>query len=97
MQISCNSGAIMGMCIGSVAGWNSPSIVKLMSSDSPIAVTPSDVSTLVAMVAVGHMLAPPLNSFIVDRLGRKYAILFSAVPLVISWGLITIATNVWVR
>lgn len=90
------SGSIMSGCIGFVVGWNSPSIVILMSEDSPIPVTASSVSTLVAVVAVGHMLAPPINIFIVDKFGRKNTLLFSALPLLVSWSLITIATSIWV-
>ncbi|XP_033314124.1 facilitated trehalose transporter Tret1-like isoform X2 [Bombus bifarius] len=87
--------SIMSGCIGFVVGWNSPSIVILMSEDSPIPVTASSVSTLVAVVAVGHMLAPPINIFIVDKFGRKNTLLFSALPLLVSWSLITIATSIW--
>ncbi|KOC65007.1 Facilitated trehalose transporter Tret1 [Habropoda laboriosa] len=85
----------MGSCIGFVVGWNSPSIVILMEEDSPIPVTASAVSTLVAVVAVGHMVAPPISTIIVDKLGRKNMILLSALPLLISWGLIIIATSIW--
>ncbi|XP_003402688.2 facilitated trehalose transporter Tret1-like isoform X1 [Bombus terrestris] len=87
--------SIMSGCIGFVVGWNSPSIVILMSEDSPIPVTASSISTLVAVVAVGHMLAPPINIFIVDKFGRKNTLLFSALPLLVSWSLITIATSIW--
>ncbi|XP_060828727.1 facilitated trehalose transporter Tret1-like [Bombus pascuorum] len=87
--------SIMSGYIGFVVGWNSPSIVILMSEDSPIPVTASSVSTLVAVVAVGHMLAPPINIFIVDKFGRKNTLLFSALPLLVSWSLITIATSIW--
>ncbi|XP_068984623.1 facilitated trehalose transporter Tret1-like isoform X2 [Bombus flavifrons] len=87
--------SIMSGCIGFVIGWNSPSIVILMSEDSPIPVTASSVSTLVAVVAIGHMLAPPINIFIVDKFGRKNTLLFTALPLLVSWSLITIATSIW--
>ncbi|CAK9801317.1 Facilitated trehalose transporter Tret1 [Anthophora quadrimaculata] len=87
--------SIMASCMGFIVGWNSPSIVILMAEDSPIPVTASAVSTLVAVVAVGHMLAPPINTLMVDKLGRKNTILLSALPLLVSWGLITIATSIW--
>jgi len=86
----------MSLCIGAIIGWDSPSIVKLMAPDSPISVTVSNVSTLVAMVAIGHILGPIINSFIVDRIGRKKTILFSGISSIICWGLITVATNIWV-
>lgn len=83
--------------MGFIVGWNSPSIVKLMADDSLISVTPSAVSTLVAVVAIGHMIAPPFNTFIIDRFGRKNTMLLSALPLLVSWSLITIASSIWVN
>jgi len=85
------------MCIGAVIGWSSPSIAKLMAPDSPISVTASDISTLVAMIAIGHVLGPPISQFVVDRKGRKTAILLSGLSAIICWGLTIVATNIWVR
>lgn len=86
----------MAGSIGCIVGWNSPSIVILMAEDSPIPVTAPAVSTLVAIVGVGNVLAPPINYFIVDKFGRKLTMLLSILPLLISWGMITIATSIWV-
>ena len=86
----------MSGCMGFVIGWNSPSIVILMSEDSPIPVTESSVSTLVAIVAVGHMLAPLINTLIVDKFGRKNTLLLSGLPVIVSWSLIVIASSIWV-
>ncbi|KAG7203417.1 hypothetical protein KM043_013484 [Ampulex compressa] len=88
--------AIMFFSIGAVVGWNSPTIVKLLEEDSPIPVTSTEISTLVAMMSFGHMIAPPINSLVVDRIGRKNTLFLSALPLLISWSLVTIATNVWI-
>ncbi|XP_076644175.1 facilitated trehalose transporter Tret1-like [Halictus rubicundus] len=87
--------ASMAGCLGYIVGWNSPSIVILMADDSPIPVTESAVSTLVATVAVGHLVAPPLNIFLADRFGRKTTMLLSFLPVLVSWGLITIASSIW--
>ncbi|XP_018395465.1 PREDICTED: facilitated trehalose transporter Tret1-like [Cyphomyrmex costatus] len=87
--------SIMSLCIGAIIGWDSPSIVKLMAPESSISVTVSNVSTLVAMVAIGHILGPIINQLIVDRIGRKKTILFSGMSSTVCWGLITIATNIW--
>ncbi|XP_076288928.1 facilitated trehalose transporter Tret1-like [Lasioglossum baleicum] len=87
--------ACMAGCLGFIVGWNSPSIVILMADDSPIPVTESAVSTLVAIVAVGHLVAPPLNILLADRFGRRNTMLLSFLPLLVSWGLITIASSIW--
>ncbi|XP_011640781.1 facilitated trehalose transporter Tret1-like [Pogonomyrmex barbatus] len=88
--------SIMSMCIGAIVGWDSPTIVKLMAPDSPIPVTVSNISTLLVMYAIGHILGPGINNFMVDRIGRKKTILFSGISSITCWGLITIATNIWV-
>ncbi|XP_012533664.1 facilitated trehalose transporter Tret1 [Monomorium pharaonis] len=88
--------SIISLCIGAIVGWDSPSIVKLMASDSSIPVTVSNVSTLVAMVAIGHILGPIINRLIVDRIGRRKAIMFSGITSIVCWGLIAIATSIWV-
>ena len=89
------SSSLIAGGLGFVVGWNSPSIVILMADDSPIPVTASIVSTLVATVTIGHTLAPPINTCIVDRIGRKNTMLLGILPLLVSWGLITIATSIW--
>ena len=85
------------MSIGAVIGWNSPSIAKLMAPDSPIPVTTSNISTLVAMIAIGHIVGPLVSQLVVDRKGRQTAILLSGLSAIICWGLTIVATNIWVR
>ncbi|EZA48752.1 hypothetical protein X777_13145 [Ooceraea biroi] len=54
----------MNMCIGTVVGWPSPSIVKLMATDYPTPLTVPEISTLVTMTAVGYVLGPFVNYLI---------------------------------
>ncbi|XP_039302814.1 sugar transporter ERD6-like 6 [Solenopsis invicta] len=91
-----NRGSIISLCIGAIIGWDSPSSVKLMAPDSSIPATVSNVSTLVAMGAIGQILGPIINQLIVDRIGRRKTILFNGIMSIICWGLITVATNIWV-
>ncbi|XP_012282089.1 facilitated trehalose transporter Tret1 [Orussus abietinus] len=86
--------SIAALCLGCIVGWNSPSSVKLTAPDSPIAVTVSQISTMAALVAVGHMLAPPISGAVVDRIGRKNTLLLSGLPLVLSWSMIIVARSV---
>lgn len=82
------------LSIGNVVGWNSPILGRLAEPDSPIALTPSDASSMAALVSFGHMVAPPLTMVVVNRLGRKSTLLMSAVPLLVSWGMIAVAKHV---
>lgn len=81
-------------CIGSSVGWNSPSSVKLTSEDSPRKMSSAELSSLMSLIAIGQMLAPPLNSLIVDRIGRKNTILIGGLPLALGWSLIALADGV---
>ncbi|XP_076288927.1 facilitated trehalose transporter Tret1-like isoform X2 [Lasioglossum baleicum] len=82
-------------CFGCIVGWNSPSIVILMSDDSPIPVTESAISTLAATSAVGQLIAPPLNILLADRFGRKNTMLLTCLPFLANWVLIAIASSIW--
>ncbi|XP_058792109.1 facilitated trehalose transporter Tret1-like [Phymastichus coffea] len=86
--------SILMFCIGSSMGWNSPASVKL--TEPPLELTSVQVSTLMSIIAIGQTLAPPLNSVIVDRIGRKNTILITGLPMIVSWTLMITAQNIWV-
>ncbi|KAL2719380.1 facilitated trehalose transporter Tret1-like isoform X1 [Vespula squamosa] len=69
-------------------------VLLLLTPDSPIPVTISDISTLAASMMFGQILAPPINMFAIDKIGRKYTLLFCGLPLVLSWCLIIVAKSV---
>ncbi|XP_066601877.1 facilitated trehalose transporter Tret1-like [Prorops nasuta] len=92
LTISCCS--IFVLCIGCIIGWNSPSAVILMSPESEIPATASDVASLMAVLAMGHLMAPPFSILAVDRIGRKNTILISSVPLLVSWSMVIFAKSV---
>ncbi|OXU25340.1 hypothetical protein TSAR_015579 [Trichomalopsis sarcophagae] len=86
--------SVLMFCIGSSIGWNSPSSVKLTAEDSPRRMSSAELSSLMSLIAIGQMLAPPLNSLIVDRIGRKNTILIGGLPLAFGWCLIAMADGV---
>ncbi|KAK2578509.1 hypothetical protein KPH14_002063 [Odynerus spinipes] len=86
--------SLLFLCVGTISGWNSPTTVLLLAPDSPIPVTSSEISTLAAIVTMGYMLGSPLCMVIVDKIGRKNTLLFSVVPMMVSWGLVMIAESV---
>ncbi|XP_014213257.1 sugar transporter ERD6-like 6 [Copidosoma floridanum] len=91
--IACS---LLMLCIGSAMGWNSPSSVKLMEPDSPVKITASDLSSLMSLMAIGQFVAPPLNSIIVDRIGRKNTILFVGPLLIVAWLPVTMTHSVMI-
>jgi len=84
------------LSIGQFIGWTSPSLPKLMHSNSteyPVHLT----SWVVILFRVGAMLGPIVCAFTVNTIGRKYTMLLAAIPVVISWLLIAFATSKWVN
>ncbi|GFG38197.1 hypothetical protein Cfor_03802, partial [Coptotermes formosanus] len=82
---------------GSVVGWSSPMLPLLQSDESPISGGPisNDVgSWLGSLMCLGGLLATPMYLLISDHFSRKFTGYLVAVPFVVSWILIIIATSV---
>ncbi|EFN76978.1 facilitated trehalose transporter Tret1 [Harpegnathos saltator] len=92
----CLTCTIMSTVVGLVQGWNSPAIVALMMPDSPIPIIASDASTLIAVISVGFVISTPLSMYLIEKIGRRKVMLMSALPMIVGWGLITVATNIWI-
>ncbi|XP_035718433.1 facilitated trehalose transporter Tret1-like isoform X2 [Vespa mandarinia] len=85
---------VLTLCVGILFGWNSPTVVLLLKPNSPVPVTISDISTLTVSLMLAQMLAPFINMFAIDKIGRKYALLFCGLPIVATWCLIIVAKSV---
>ena len=46
------------MVCGTMFGWTSPSLPKLMSPDSPIPITQNEATWIASLSAIGSMLGP---------------------------------------
>ncbi|XP_012250749.2 facilitated trehalose transporter Tret1-like [Athalia rosae] len=79
--------------VGTIAGFNSPAVSILISPDSPIPLSGTQASTLAAVVGFGHMIAPMVTVYLVDKLGRKASLLASTIPVAISFGIVAIAES----
>ncbi|XP_014483293.1 PREDICTED: facilitated trehalose transporter Tret1-like [Dinoponera quadriceps] len=91
----CFTCMIMTMEVGFVQGWSSPGPMAFMVPGSAVLLTASDAATLVALVSIGYVMTTPISMYLVDKIGRKKIMLMSALPMIVSWGLITIVMNVW--
>lgn len=87
------------LSIGQFIGWTSPSLPKLMDSnsiDSSVHLTSDEVSWIAALYPVGAIVGPIICKFIVNIIGRKHTMLLATLPGVISWIMIAFATSAWV-
>lgn len=89
---ACN---LMVTC-GSYQAWSSPSIPHLTSKESPFPVTNEQGTWIVSLFLIGDFLGSLFNPLLIDRIGRKYTLLISALLLLIGWFLIIMAENyIW--
>ncbi|XP_019550523.3 facilitated trehalose transporter Tret1-like [Aedes albopictus] len=67
------------------SSWSSPALPKLLAADSPIPITADEGSWIVAFQPVGAIFGPIFSSVAMDRIGRKWTLLSTAIPVLIGW------------
>ncbi|XP_051155562.1 facilitated trehalose transporter Tret1-like [Leptopilina boulardi] len=73
--------------------WSSPAIPHLTREHSLFLVTDAQAIWIVSLYNVGDLIGALLNPLFIDRIGRKYTLLLSALPCLIGWCLIIFAQN----
>ncbi|KAK4875798.1 hypothetical protein RN001_012220 [Aquatica leii] len=79
------SGTLTALSDGMQYGWTSPMSSILLSPSSPIAATQKDIVFLEIIYMVGGICGIPLTIYMIDKIGRKHAMLMSAVESLIAW------------
>lgn len=79
---------------GCATGWSSPTIPKLLAGNH---VSEDEGSWIVSIMIFGFLFGPIPMKLLVDRCGRKFTMLASAVPVLFGWILICIGLpgSVW--
>lgn len=75
-------------------GWTSPTLPILLAPDSPLPITPDESSWIVSILVLASIAGPVPTAWSVDKFGRKYTMLFAALPAIIGWVLIGVAQSV---
>lgn len=86
------------LSLGQFLGWTSPSLPKLMEGNDAksIHLTTKEASWVASLLMIGAAGGSILCGFMVNVIGRKNTMLFTAVPSIISWLMIAFATSPWV-
>lgn len=86
------------LSVGQFIGWASPSLPMLMHGDNeyPVHLNSDQASWVISLLTLGATLGCVTSAFMVNVIGRKNTMLFTAVPSVIGWLLIAYATSPWV-
>ncbi|KAI4481878.1 hypothetical protein M0802_013881 [Mischocyttarus mexicanus] len=84
------------VAVGTVYGWTTTSLSKLMSkdSDAPMRITEDESSWIVSLTVIGSMMGPFLGAYLADRYGRKRCLLFSSGFYIAGWTIVFFATSV---
>ncbi|KAJ2941557.1 hypothetical protein O0L34_g14609 [Tuta absoluta] len=78
-------------------GWTSPVIPKLgnvTTSPLPRPIEGEESAWIGSLLTVGAIFGPFIAGFLAPRIGRKWAIMASSVPLFLGWILVAAATSV---
>ncbi|XP_055295153.1 uncharacterized protein LOC129564928 [Sitodiplosis mosellana] len=93
--ITCN---ILAASYGSACAWAGPNFLVLTADDTPIASGPlstSEAALVVSIPCFGAIIACLLYSLAIDRFSRRVHLISIALPLLISWVILLLATNVY--
>jgi len=87
MRVCCSfTAALGGMQAGITLGWTSPILPYLTSAESFLPKLSEDqISWITSLLALGAITGAVPAGKIADRIGRKWAILLTAVPFTVCW------------
>ncbi|GAB1866940.1 Sugar transporter ERD6-like 16 [Camponotus japonicus] len=98
VYLAAVAGNLGMLTVGQYFGWASPSLpILLQGKDEtyPVRLTSEEASWIASLLMLGTMIGSIGCAFIVNIIGRKNAMLFAAVPSIISWLMIAFATSSW--
>lgn len=75
--------------------WSTPMIPKFHSHEAAIEITQEEASWVASLSSPGYVVGSLASSFVVDRFGRRAAIIGSAVPMAVGTIILQIATKAW--
>lgn len=87
-----------GFHFGLMNGWPSPAIFLLTSYKSPLPTGPisvSEASWITSFKSIGMVLGCTIVGILTKKFGRKWPLILSTIPSIISWMLIYSAENVY--
>ncbi|CAB3365739.1 Hypothetical predicted protein [Cloeon dipterum] len=79
---------------GTVMAWTSPTLPLLTGPSSPLPITPDEGSWVGCLMAVGALCGALPAGIVADTIGRRRAMQCVALPMLISWLLIIVASSV---
>ncbi|XP_045524198.1 facilitated trehalose transporter Tret1-like isoform X2 [Pieris brassicae] len=79
---------------GMAFGFSATALPQLKSGNSTMTITESEASWIASLSAVGTPIGCILSGYLMDNIGRRRTLIFTEVPLIIGWIIISFAQNV---
>ncbi|XP_015593491.1 facilitated trehalose transporter Tret1 isoform X2 [Cephus cinctus] len=93
--MACISATLSMVAVGTVYGWTTTSLSRLMDDkDAPVTINKDQSSWIVSLTVIGAMIGPFLGAWMADVFGRKRSLLISSLFYIVGWIIVIFATNV---
>ncbi|XP_037711176.1 facilitated trehalose transporter Tret1 [Drosophila subpulchrella] len=87
---------IISISYGAFCGWPSSSFLELSSEDSPLEtgpLSPKDQGWVASNICLGGLFGTFLFTWLADKIGRKWSLMWMALPNLLGWVIIPFARN----
>jgi SP family facilitated glucose transporter-like MFS transporter 8 len=98
-HLAAGLAALSAVCVGAVDGWTAPAIPHLEQPNNPTdnvtvpGITYDEGSWIGSLSPLGALVGAIPAGYLADLLGRRRLMLFSAVPMLVSWVMIVWGKN----
>lgn len=87
------SATLAMVCAGTVYGWATTNLSRLMAADSPIVISSDQSGWIVSLTGVGSMIGPFIGAACADTFGRKKTLLMTSLFYATGWLIDIFATT----
>ncbi|CAD1471412.1 unnamed protein product, partial [Heterotrigona itama] len=93
--LACISATISMIAVGTVYGWITTSLSRLISGENmPLKLTDDEGSWLISLTIIGSMIGPFVGASLADRYGRSLCLIACSGFFILGWLIVLLATNV---
>ncbi|KAK4885077.1 hypothetical protein RN001_001348 [Aquatica leii] len=87
-------GSLLSLNVGVNFGWPSPSVLDLLSEASEFQINYEYTSYAVMLSPFASCIGSPIGGALINKIGRKYTLLFLAILQILSWVCVAVSSYV---
>ncbi|XP_069688587.1 facilitated trehalose transporter Tret1-like [Periplaneta americana] len=76
------------LLVGTISSWSSATLLRIIRDEFPVPLSVYQASWMVMLVGIGGLVSAVPAGIFVNLVGRKTVLMFTAVPVIVSWLLI---------